>query len=135
MDTVACRDIGRSTKNPRGALLYLHQVEKPEFSFLVVDKQVNVGVFAGLAACRRAERIEALNTELHEFGLVRLQCGNGLIAFRVRRCSSVPAAMQQASFSCAYRLAGRSAQLFAGSWKGKHRWKRCCHWPRRLAPG
>lgn len=55
MDAVACRDIGRSTKNPLGEFLYVHQVEKPEFSFLVFDKQVNVGVFAGLAACCRAE--------------------------------------------------------------------------------
>src|ERR1019366_765018 len=100
MDAIARHDVGFKAENARRVFLHVHQVEQPELSFLVVKKQVNVGIGTRLATRGRAEQIQALNAELLQLGLVFLELGYGLIAFhtsivaelgqgcsRVGRCS------------------------------------------------
>ncbi len=80
MQTVAGHDIGFAAQNAGRPLPHIHQIEKPEFAFLIVEKQVNIGIFAGLSVRGRTEQIKMFNPEPLQLGFMRSQHGNGVIA-------------------------------------------------------
>jgi hypothetical protein len=55
----------------------------------MIEKQVNVGILAGLAARGRSKQIQVLDAELPEFGLVLLAPGYGLVAFHVASIAEI----------------------------------------------
>ena len=55
----------------------------------MIEKQVNVGIFAGLAARGRSKQIQVFDAELPEFGLVLLEPGYGLVASHAGRVAEI----------------------------------------------
>ena len=47
----------------------------------MIEKQVNIGILASLAARGRSKQIQVFDAELPELGLVLLKPGYGLVAF------------------------------------------------------
>ena len=83
MDAVTRHDIGSAAKNARRILLHVHQVEKPEFPFLVVEKQVNVEIVVRVTARGRAEHVKLLHAEPPQLGFVLFELSYGLVAVHV----------------------------------------------------
>ena len=83
MNAVTRHDIGSAAKNARRVVLHVHQVEKPEFPFLVVEKQVNVGILMRVIARGRAEQVKLLHAEPLQLGFVLFELGYGLVAIHV----------------------------------------------------
>ena len=55
----------------------------------MIEKQVNVGILAGLATGGRSKQIQVFDAELPEFGLVLLEPGDGLVAFHAGSVAEV----------------------------------------------
>ncbi|GEM_PF-5619966 len=55
----------------------------------MIEKQVNVGILAGVAARGRSEQIQVFDAKSPEFGLVLLEPGNGLVTFHVGSIAEV----------------------------------------------
>ena len=73
-------DVGLAPKDSGGSVLHIHQLEKSKRPQRVIEKEIDVGILAGLAARGRAEKVKVLDAELLELGLMLLQFGYGVVA-------------------------------------------------------
>ena len=81
MQTVAGHDVCLTAENTRPRIPSHPSVEETELASFVVEKQIDVGVVACLAARRRPEQIQMFDAELFEIGFVLLQPADGFVAF------------------------------------------------------
>jgi hypothetical protein len=55
VQTAACHNVGLAAENFGSAILHVHRLEQAELAALVVEKQIDVEILAGIAARGRAE--------------------------------------------------------------------------------
>ena len=77
---VARHDVGGPAQNSRRCFLDLHERIEPKRSLVVVEEEIDVGLVAGLAACRGAEQVKVSDAELPQLRL------DAVSAYRLPRC-------------------------------------------------
>src|SRR5712691_7494545 len=81
MQAAPRHDVGFVSKDSGSGFLHIHQLEQPERSLGMIEKQINIGILTCLAPCGRAEQVEMLDAEPLQLGFVLLKLGNGFAAF------------------------------------------------------
>ena len=81
MQAVTRHDVGLPAENAGRVFFHVHQFEEPELALLIVEKQIDVGTVAGVAARGRSEQIQPFDAELSKVGLMLLQSADDLVAF------------------------------------------------------
>jgi hypothetical protein len=63
MQAAPCHDVGFAPKDARRSLLHIDQLIKPDRTKWVIEKKINIGIFARIVARGRAEQEQPLDAE------------------------------------------------------------------------
>ena len=99
VQAVARHDIRFPAKDAGRAFPHIHQREETEFSFFVVDEQIDIRILPRLAARGGAEQVQMLDPEMFQFGLVGFQPGDGGVAVHAERIARMGAVAEGKSCS------------------------------------
>ena len=72
-----------------GQVLYIHQLEKPQFAPNVVKEKINVGILARLVAYGRAKHVEAYDAEPFKVGFMLLEQSHRLDTLHNQEYSTI----------------------------------------------
>jgi len=96
VDAAPGHDVRFASQNAGRGLLHVHQVVEAKRALRVIEEEVNVGLSACVAACRRAKQIQVFDAELFQLSLVGFEPGDGFSPFHCATVAQTPAMFELA---------------------------------------
>jgi hypothetical protein len=90
MQAAPCHDVGFAPKDARRSLLHIDQLIKPDRTKWVIEKKINIGIFARIVARGRAEQEQPLDAEPLQLSFVLPQSGYGDVALHAVMIAQQP---------------------------------------------
>jgi hypothetical protein len=63
MEAVTRHDVGAMTENLGCGFLHIHQIEEAQLAPLIIEEQIDVGIFVGFVTRHRAEHVEMFDAK------------------------------------------------------------------------